>query len=99
MFHLTTKQLILVCICSVTAVFAVIFYLNMSGHSENNLIAEKIAEYEIVKKQGKMPDTCAQAKLVAMLYLQKQEESSYIAWDKVAQKCEDAYVQSANQIQ
>lgn len=65
-----------------------------SGDPYDGMIASQIAQYEIVLRQGKMPDTCAQAKTIAMLYLQKQDSKNYAYWDSTGTVCEQAYIQS-----
>ena len=70
---------------------------NNSGDPYEGMIASQIAQYNIVLKQGKMPDTCAQAKTVAMLYLQRQDSANYASWDSVATACEEAYIKSQSE--
>ncbi|MCU0678161.1 MAG: hypothetical protein MUF19_01070 [Candidatus Pacebacteria bacterium] len=60
----------------------------------DDLIADKIAEYNILKNQNAMPDQCMMAKTIGMLYLQKQDEAEYANWTNIGQTCEDAYIAS-----
>lgn len=70
-----------------------------NGDPFDGMIQSQIAQYNIVSKQGKMPDTCAHAKTVAMLYLQKQDAANYTSWDNIATTCEQAYIKSQVQTQ
>lgn len=62
--------------------------------SVDTAIESQIAQYEILKRQNKMPDMCVMARTIAMMYLQQQDEASYTTWSATSESCDDAFMAS-----
>jgi hypothetical protein len=72
------------------------FPTNNSAQMDSVIDSQK-AQYEILLRQNVMPDTCAAAKTIAMLYLQQEDETNYATWNATATSCEEAYIASQSE--